>query len=123
MNTAKPRVAIVLTVGLLGFSFAQAGDALKDPTQPPVSTSPARGVALPRQLNLEAIMQSAERYVAIVDGKIVRVGDRIGNATIEEITTDTVRYSRGGREHTIRLARRAVKVRHPAPDTLGMNHE
>ena len=123
MNTAKLRSAIVISIGLLGFCCAQASDGLKDPTQPPATTGADRGAALPRQLTLEAILQSAERYLAIVDGKIVRVGDRVGNATIEEITTDTVRYSRGGREHTIRLERRAVKVRHPAPDTLGMNHE
>jgi MSHA biogenesis protein MshK len=121
MNTAKFRSALVIGAGLLCVC-AQA-DQLKDPTQPPVTSSTARGPALPRSLNLEAILQSADRYVAIVDGKIVRVGDQLGNARIEEITTDSVRYSRGGREHTIRLARRSVKVRHATPDTLGMNHE
>jgi len=123
MSTAKLRSAFVIGAGLLWFCSAHAADGLKDPTQPPVSASSDRGPALPRQLNLEAILQSAERYIAIVDGKIVRVGDRVGNATIEEITTDSVRYSRGGREHTIRLARRSVKVRQAAPDTLGINHE
>ena len=123
MNTAKLRSAIVISVGLLGFCSALAADGLKDPTQRPAPATADRGVVQPRELNLEAILQSAERYVAIVDGKIVRVGDRVGNATIEEITTDSVRYSRGGREHTIRLARRTVKVRQPTADTLGMNHE
>lgn len=121
MNTAKLRSAFLIGTALL-CACAHA-DGLKDPTQPPVTASSARGPALPRALNLEAIVQSADRYVAIVDGRIVRVGDQVGNATIQEITTDSVRYSRGGREHIIRLARRSVKVRHATPDTLGMNHE
>ena len=123
MNTAKLRSALVIGSGVLCFCSAHAADGLKDPTQPPAPVASDRGPAMPRELNLEAILQASERYVAIVDGKIVRVGDRVGNATIEEITTDSVRYSRDGREHTIRLARRSVKVRHASPDTLGMNHE
>lgn len=123
MSTAKHRSAVVICLGFVCLYSAEAADGLKDPTRPPVTTSSDRAPALPRPLNLEAILQTAERYVAIVDGKVVRVGDRIGNATIEEISTDSVRYSRGGREHTIRLSRRTVKVRQAAPDTLGMNHE
>jgi hypothetical protein len=74
-------------------------------------------------LNLQAILQSADRYIAIVDGAVVRAGDRIGEATIREISAESIRYSRGGRERTVRLQRRSVKVRQEPARTLGMNHE
>jgi hypothetical protein len=89
-----------------------SAELLDDPTRP----SNVRGAVQsqapkPRELRLEGILRRNERLIAIIDGRIVHQGERIADATIEEISADTVRYSRGGRDYIARLTRTTLQVR------------
>ena len=93
-------------------SIAVAEESLDDPTRPGSthSASELRSSG-PHELQLEGILQRNGHCIAIVDGRVIHEGDRIGNATIEEITLAAVRYSRDGHDHTIRLTRNTLHVR------------
>lgn len=112
--------ALIIAVHVVA-SAANADDALKDPTRPPGESEQKRAPAV--ALRLEAILDSAQRRVAIVSGRVVNAGDRLGGAIIEEITSDSVRYTRAGREHTIRLQRDQISVRQPSANSSGNDHE
>src|ERR1044072_6798680 len=86
-------------------------DRLIDPTQP-AHTRPATTGEILQAVRVEAILQSGERRVAIVNGKVVRPGDRVGSIQILEVNTDGVRYSRDGETSVARLTTKPMQVRH-----------
>lgn len=88
---------------------AAVADRLVDPTRPSnvKVTAPARVDAF----RLEAILNSNGSPVAIVSGKVVRAGDSVGGAHIDEISADGVRYTKDGRSHTARLEPKVMQVR------------
>jgi MSHA biogenesis protein MshK len=89
---------------------AAMAERLVDPTRPPdASTLPASQPT--GTLRLEAILRAGDRNLAIVNGKVVRAGERVGDARIDEIFADGVRYTRDGRSYTAKLADKAMKVR------------
>jgi MSHA biogenesis protein MshK len=95
-------------------SLAHA-DALVDPTRPPMSVHKpgvVREVAMAAQVT--AIFNSDERRVAVLNGQVVKVGDRVGDITVQEINADGVRYLRAGRVEFARLPRQAAAVRRDA---------
>ncbi|HYM35398.1 MAG TPA: hypothetical protein VET48_08385 [Steroidobacteraceae bacterium] len=89
-------------------------DTLVDPTRPVMSnkTAPTRNVEAP--VRVTAIFRSNERCVAVFDGQVVKVGDRVGDLTIQEITADGVRYLRAGKVEFARLPKQAATVRRDA---------
>jgi hypothetical protein len=105
-----------LVIGLAG--AANAGtEALHDPTRPPAALAPAQNNSAQAPLQLEAIFHKGENCHAIIDGKLVRAGDRLGSALIEEINADSVRYSRNGRSQIVQLKSLKIQVRRdPAAD-------
>jgi MSHA biogenesis protein MshK len=90
---------------------AAVADRLVDPTQPAHTRPADSGEALPA-IRVEAILQSAERRLAIVNGQVVRAGDRVGSIQILEVNADGVRYSRGGQTNVARLMAKPMQVRH-----------
>jgi hypothetical protein len=104
----------LLYAAVLLASSAQANaDRLADPTRP--SREPRAASDGTRQLvRVEAIFRSAERQLAIVNGKVVRAGDHVSGVLIEEILHDGVRYVRDGQVHTARLRPAAISVRQAA---------
>ena len=90
---------------------AATADRLLDPTQP-AHLRPANASETLPTVRVEAILQSGERRVAIVNGKVVRAGDRVGAVQILEVNTDGVRYSRGGETNVARLTTKPMQVRH-----------
>ena len=105
-------VSRILPLMTLATSLAHA-DTLIDPTRPIASKSaPVRNVEHIAQVT--AIFHSGKRCVAVLDGKVVKAGDRIGDITIQEITTEGVRYARAGRVEFARLPKQAAAVRRDA---------
>lgn len=89
-------------------------ELLDDPTRPSNVRSVVRARSQePHEPRLEGTFRRDERLVAIIDGRVVHVGERIADVTIEEITVDAVRYSRGGHDHTVRILRTTLQVRRP----------
>jgi len=112
------RVSCIALALVIGISYAKA-DTLIDPTRPanaPIKVGTAvRGVDSAR---LTAIFQTGDRRVAVLDGRVVKTGDRIGDIVIQEISPDSVRYVRAGRSETARLPKQAAVVRSTRKDTV-----
>jgi hypothetical protein len=102
-----PYLAALLLTTL---SAKAAADRLADPTRPPqasdASSSPAQD-----SVRVEAVLHSTDRDLAIVNGKIVRAGDRVSGVQIEAILVDGVRYLRDGQVHIARLQPASIPVR------------
>ena len=114
------RLRIGILATLAAGTVCNAG-SLADPMRPySVSRAPAGKVV--SDFTVTAIFSSEARQVAVVNGKVVQAGDRLGNARVIEILPDGVRYERDGRQFTIRVASLAIKVRKPAIDTAA-SHE
>ncbi len=110
MATMKSLSNPYLATLLLTFTAnAALGDRLVDPTRPSNAKETARDAY--QGVRLEAILSSEDRLLAIVNGKIVREGDRIGDARIDEIHSDSIRYTRAGRSETARLVAKSITVR------------
>jgi hypothetical protein len=106
------RTSLSLTV-LLALGGAAHAETLQDPTRP--ATARAAAQAEVDALRLEAIMDSGTGRIAIVNGKIVRAGGRVGGALIETIGSDSIRYTRDGRTTTAHLAKsQQMQVRRTA---------
>src|SRR5690606_25647849 len=98
----KPLFNRFLAMMLLTIAFeASATDRLVDPTRPSHAKEIAREAY--QDIRLEAILRSESRLLAIVNGKIVRAGDRVGGARIDAILDDSIRYTRAGRSAIARL--------------------
>lgn len=106
-HLSSPYLAMLL---LASTAQAAAAERLADPTRPAhaKASAPVRQTS---EMRLEAVMRAGDSRVAIVNGRIVRAGDRIGDAHIEEISSDALRYTRGGRSQVLRLQGQALQVR------------
>jgi hypothetical protein len=110
----KPLSNPYLATVLLTLSAkAAASDRLADPTRPPQARSVNSG-PVQDAVRVEAVLRSADRDLAIVNGRVVRAGDRIGAVQVEAILADGVRYTRDGQSHVARLQQAAVQVRRPS---------
>lgn len=110
----KQRITGIVAVCALGVAAGAAtrAEGLPDPTRPAtLNISAAPVEASEPELQLEAIMRSGERHLAIVNGRLVRVGDRVGTALIRDIDADGLRYAIAGRERVAKLPGATLKVR------------
>jgi lactam utilization protein B len=90
-------------------------DTFIDPMRPATVSAKAIATAhIEAPVRLTAIFQTGERRVAVIDGKVVKSGDRVGDVLVQEVFADGVRYSRDGRIETARLAKQAAVVRSDA---------
>jgi hypothetical protein len=58
----------------------------------PVHPRPVNDTPLPIEATLGTILYSADRQLAIVDGRIVQVGDDVRGARVIDITPDAVLF-------------------------------
>ena len=104
----NPYLATLLLTSLA--AQAGAADRLIDPTRPANAKAVASAEQVER-VRLEAIMHSDGAHIAIVNGKVVRAGDRVGSARIDEISATGIRYTRDGRSHVAQLDNKVMQVR------------
>lgn len=102
-----------LLVGLVcALSVAAATAEMIDPTRPgggPVArAAPAHG--------LQSTLVSAERRLAVIDGKRVGIGDKIGGASVVEIGPYHVVLKRGMERSTLKLQPYTIKHNNRLPD-------
>jgi len=95
----------VMLAGLLGIA-AQASELgdLPDPTQPQGAAAggvPSSGV--------QSIFISPQRKTAVVHGRSVKIGDRVGADEVVDIRPYEVILKRDGRETSLRLTPRLDK--------------
>ena len=85
--------------------------------EPPVAIvapEPIQPAALP-ELALSGIISNRDGFVAIIDSRVVRVGDRVGSETIKEIKSGSVVLESGGNTREIMLKSTGVDVRPSVP--------
>ena len=103
---ASRAVALFAALALAGPVVARA---LKDPTQPPPSLADADGPAPAAALALTAILGQGADRVAVIDGRVLRVGEQVGGATVARIDRTLVELSGPNGPTTLMLFGPAVK--------------
>ena len=91
----------------LAWPGAQA-QALADPTRPPAALwAPANAApAVAAQPQLQSVLISTRpggRRVAVIDGQVVKVGSKVGDAVVTEILDTAVLLRRGKSLQTFKL--------------------
>jgi MSHA biogenesis protein MshK len=99
------------TLLLMMTAQAATADRLQDPTRPANARAALASTPKAESVRLEAIFRSDGTNVAIVNGKVVRTGDRIGSVRIDEVMPHGIRYTREGRTHTTSLDGKAPPIR------------
>jgi len=94
-------IALIALIVLAGLSFSAAGESLRDPTRP-YSAREAIAAAAPR-FDVNAIIVSDERRIAIVNGKRVGVGGQVDSATVVSIEKTELVLDVGGQKVTLGL--------------------
>jgi MSHA biogenesis protein MshK len=103
-------VAISAMLSLLSMNVDAA--SLNDPTRPPMSRPVIKTQAsAPAGARLTAVLFSDERRVAVIDGKPVREGDRIADAVVTRITSDTVTLTKSQRAEVLRLPKATLSIK------------
>ena len=97
---------LVLTLALLGAAAPVLGQALVDPTRPTAIDEPEpvakRAESGPRW-RLQSTLVSAERRLAIINGRSVGPGDRVDGAIVRDVRPDGATLEVDGRRIELRL--------------------
>jgi hypothetical protein len=96
------RVSFLLTLALMSSQGFGAPEGLTDPTRPTTATGHS-DVSHTCGVCVEAIVTRQEGSFAVVNGRVVRAGDRLSDISIEEVTPEGVRYMQGGHRGFARL--------------------
>jgi len=110
----RARLLATIPAALLALIAAAQSIAadLRDPMRPPTAPATAMSrTSSPASLQLQAVIGSGQSRVAIVNGKVVHVGDKVDGVTIDEISATAVRYTRGGKQLTASLPNTKLDVR------------
>ena len=106
---------VFLAGALLALAPGVFAQALVDPTRPPdaapVPGSAASAGATQAQLQLQSVLVSKQpggRRLAVIDGRSVRAGDKVGGAVVVSIGEASVVLRRGKTLETLRLYPQAV---------------
>ncbi len=108
---AERLIAALCALGaaLAGSSASQAAlaQALHDPMRPPAASDPSTAEAskdsAARTARLQSVLISPGRRVAVIDGRVVRLGERVGDATLVAISESQVVLQRRGGRETLKL--------------------
>lgn len=103
-------LALVLGVVLYAAAAAQS-ERLVDPTRPPSAPDPARtgDVAPTAGPQLQSVLISPARRIAVISGQTVVQGGKYGDATVAEITESAVHLRYANRRQTLLLVPGIVK--------------
>ena len=105
---AQRLIPTSLALGLLlaasSASQAALGQPLGDPMRPPeASASPSIEPRTEASTRLQSVLISGHRRAAVIDGRSVGLGERIGDATVVAISPSEVTLQRGSERQTLKL--------------------
>ncbi len=114
LTPRRPRARVFACASLLAGALGSAAAVraqIPDPTRPPSELSaPAAGAVTPKAAagvpQVQSILVSLRpggRRLAIIDGKTVREGDRLGNAVVATIRSTEVILRRGSTMQVLKL--------------------
>ena len=94
-------VALFATIVL----YASVGQAssLPDPTKPPSATQARSTVSPASRFSLDSILVGDERRRAVINGRTLSQGSRLGGARVLRIGVDRVLIETGGEQYTLEL--------------------
>ncbi len=88
-----------LTAGLLAAALiARADNLYRDPMRPYSPPAAAAGASEPVRYRLSSVLISPQRRVAVINGRVCRVGDRVAGAEVLAIERERVHLRVGGKE-------------------------
>ena len=102
----SPRTAAALVaLATLAAAKPVSAQVLGDPTRPPNFSGLSLGAAAatPSGPVLQSIVLSPRRRLALIDGKLIGIGDRVGGATLVAIEIDSVRLQEGRGTKVVKL--------------------
>jgi MSHA biogenesis protein MshK len=97
---------------LAGAALAQP---LADPTRPPMQGPAELRQSEAPSTRLQSVLISAGRNTAVIDGRAVRVGDRVGDAVLVSIEPSEVTLQRGAAVERLTLLPGGVEKRPVKP--------
>ncbi|MDN2709661.1 MSHA biogenesis protein MshK [Janthinobacterium sp. SUN118] len=109
LTTATTGRALLASLVVLSLAWGGAqAQALDDPTRPPAALwAPAGAAAVaPARPQLQSVLISSKpggRRVAVIDGQVVRVGSKVGDAVVTDIRDTAVLLRRGKSLETFKL--------------------
>ena len=110
--------------------FPLHAENLPDPTRPPASifapvarTGAGREAVSKSSSGLRSIIISETRRAAIIDGKTVELGGRLGKARLVEVNAGSVVLQRGKRRQVLTLFPRVKITRKEMADTRSVKME
>jgi len=96
-------LAWCLGISFAGLAVAQTAP-LADPTRPPgAGADSVAEAAAPDATRLQSVLISPTRRIAVIDGKAVALGGRIGDATLETVTESAAVLRYADRRETLWL--------------------
>lgn len=100
------RVRHLAACSLLAMTIPLSAQTLVDPTRPPASfgvKQMSQGQESDAGQVLQSVLISSRRREAIISGQTVKVGDKVGDATVHRIAEDHVVLRHGKDLKTLRL--------------------
>jgi len=104
---------MTLSAASLALAIAARAAPLGDPTRPPQAEGDAAGAGAAAQDRVETILIAPDRRLAVIGGRIVRVGDLIGGARVVRIRESGVTVRRDGVDEELPLLQGIEKKRRP----------
>lgn len=102
-----PRIPLLSLLSLL--ALPAAAQPVDDPTKPPAALllqaggAPAASPVIPAPVLQSVLISGNGRKVAVINGKVVRIGERFGDAHVVGMTQTTVALRRGMALETLKL--------------------
>jgi MSHA biogenesis protein MshK len=99
-------LAVAVLAASFGGAVARAEALLVDPTRPPAASATATqpaGEAPSAGARLQSVLISPARTLAVIDGKSVPLGGRIGGATLVSVSETGVTLRRGAQLEILKL--------------------
>lgn len=89
---------------ILSSEIAYAQNAvMKDPTRPAVQEVALKPTLIHEEFTLQSIIIAPDRRLAVINGKVLKYGDKLGNVTVKKINKNSVTLLGGGREVVVYL--------------------
>ena len=93
------------------FAFAHAKEAIVDPMRPPGKSALKISKQQTKNWKLTAILVSPERRMAVINNKLISVGEKVAGARVKVINSNSVELEVDGKRLTLRPV--STRVRKP----------
>ena len=102
---------LILLAAATLYAGAALAQPLSDPTRPPAPASSAQRQGEPPRQRLQSVLISARRSIAVIDGRPVALGERVGDAKLIAIEPSEVTLERGAARERLTLLPSAIEKR------------